>query len=618
MSVNIPAGPIPAAARATLYHGFAAALVSSACLAQAALPQVGCAKWQHVSALIVAGTVEEGGLNGSFTLRLDPRDGRHSTRRDFGVFAESAGFDGSVGWSGDRSGGAHELNAAAARAISATESWILRRGWCDPAHPLALEAMPEESDAGTALSVWRVTPPDGIPAIVRFDRGTGLLRQAEYRLWGNRLIRHYDDWRDVGRGITFPFIERDEDPEGEDTETITVSSVKLGPRPFAAAAFARPARPRDYTILGAARSTTVPYEDDGGARIYVPVLINGKGPYAFEVDTGGHLIIDTQLAGALGLRPVGQFANTGAGTAITQTGVVATEEIRIGAAVMQRQVAKVRPFPNDRTTGKPPRAGLLGLELFERFAVRIDRAKKEVELTPLERFTGGGGTALPIRFIEDAPLTRGAYDGVPGDFEIDSGNAGPTIIEGYWAQAHGLDAALARGVPWAAGAGASGYREWLSRGDLELGPLKLPHQIVSFVGQPVRGAESTQLQAGLAGEWALHCFNTTYDYAHSVVWVSARQECPEPPFNHAGLRVSKEGDALVATTVVPGTPAAAAGINAGDRIVSIGGQQASGLSARDAAVLLAGPLDSELDLVIAAKGGEAATNVRLRLTELVP
>ena len=600
----------------TRFWLFLAVWVPGICLAQAVLPQAGCAEWHRASALALLGKVQEGGLDGRFTLLLDPRDGRNTVSRDFGVFSESSGFNGGVGWSRDRSGGSHDLNAEAARAISTTESWILRRGWCG-VHDVAVEPMPDESDAGAALSVWRVTPKDGVPTILRFDRRTGLLRQSEYRMWGNRLIRRYDDWRDVGRGIMVAFSERDEDPEDEETQTITVSSARLGKKYFPPSTFVRPAQPKDYTILGGAQSTTVPYEDDGGARIYVPVLVNGKGPYAFEIDTGGHLIIGTDLSKALELEPVGQFANTGAGTAITPTGAVANQEIRIGNAVIHRQVAKVRSFPNDRVTGKPPRMGLLGLELFERFAVQIDRAKKEVVLTPLERFTGGSGTALPIRFIEDAPLTSGTYNGIPGDFEIDSGNAGPTIIEGYWAHAHGLDATLSNGFQWSAGSGTSGYREWLSRGDLELGSIKLPHQLISYVGQPARGSESTQLQAGLAGEWALHCFDTTYDYGHGIVWIGARQDCPDLPLNHAGLRISKDADGLVATIVVPGTPAAAAGIKTGDRILSIGGQDASRLSARDAAMLLAGPVGSELDMVFTSKAGGDVRDVRLELIELV-
>lgn len=583
----------------------------------ASLPKTGCAAWQHVPALTLSGTVEDGGITGKLTMRLDSRDGRNVTETDYGVFSEASGFDGHVGWTKDRSGASHDLDAAAARAISTTEAWLFRRGWCSNP-PAAAASLPDESHDAIALHIWRVTPDNGIPVILRFNAATGLLREAEYRLWGNTLIRHYDHWRGVGHGVLLAFSEKDEDPEDEDTQTIALDSAKLGPERFPASAFARPAHPRDFTIIGGANSTTVPYEDDGGARIYIPVFVDGKGPFAFELDTGGHLIIGDDLAATLGLKAVGKFANTGAGTAITQTGVVPGQEIRIGDAVLSNQPAKVRAFANDRIAGKPPRAGLIGLELFERFAVTIDRGAKTVTLTPRDTFNGVG-TPLPIHFIEDAPLVTGSYNGIPGDFEIDSGNSGPTIVEGYWAHAHGLDTMLAKGVAWGAGSGADFYPEWISHGDLALGPVQLPRQIVSYVGQPERGSESTRLQAGLSGEWALRCFDMTYDYGHGVLWLGARHDgCSEPPFNRAGLRVTKDADSLTAATIVPGTPADTAGLTPGDKIVAIGGKDAAALSLRDASQLLAGPVGSEVDIRYIPKAGGDARDVRLRLVEFIP
>jgi hypothetical protein len=586
-------------------------------VAAAELPQQSCAGWTQLFAVEVTGSIGQGGLKGRHSFLLDPRDGRSVTVEDFGGFSEASGFDGQVGWTRDRSGGSHDLNAAAAHAISTTEGWLFRRGWCSRGDT-SIETTAESREGAGALRAWQVTPRDGIPVILRFDATTGLLREAEYRLWGNRLIRHYDDWRAVERGVMVPFSERDEDPEDEDTEVITLSEVKLNAGRPPASAFARPPPPADSEIRGGAASTTVSYEDDGGARLYVPVFVNERGPYAFEIDTGGHLIVGKELAATLGLGSVGSFSSTGAGTAITQAGVAPKVEIRIGEALMRAQVAKVRSFANDRISSRPARAGLLGLELFERFAVQVDRGAKTITLTPLAKFTGGSGTALPIHFIEDAPLTAGAYDGHPGEFEIDSGNAGPTIIEGYWSHQLGLDVALSQGISWGAGSGASAYEEHLSRGDLALGPLKFPHQLVSYVGEAVRGSEATRLQAAVAGEWLLHCYDTTYDYGHGVIWVGARHDCPELPFNHSGMRLTAGVEGLTVNAVAPGTPAAAAGISRGDRIISIDGKDAFALSARDAGALLAGPVGSELEIVwIPGSGGDRKT-VRLKLAEFVP
>ena len=50
------------------------------------------------------------------------------------------------------------------------------------------------------------------------------------------------------------------------------------------------------------------------------------------------------------------------------------------------------------------------------------------------------GDKLALKFAEDAPLIAGSFAHRPGDFMLDTGNAGPTIIEDFWAQ--GLTAGL--------------------------------------------------------------------------------------------------------------------------------------------------------------------------------
>ena len=42
-------------------------------------------------------------------------------------------------------------------------------------------------------------------------------------------------------------------------------------------------------------------------------MVNGKGPYTFIVDTGGHCLISPQLVAELGLKIVGATEMCGAG-----------------------------------------------------------------------------------------------------------------------------------------------------------------------------------------------------------------------------------------------------------------------------------------------------------------
>jgi hypothetical protein len=603
------------------FAGFA--LASNAGFAKSvALPQTGCGAWRGVNTLNVRGASEADGLRGTFVQTLDVKTGRHVTQRDYGVFATAEGFDGELDWARDRSGGSHVLDASAARAIAVTQAWLRRRGWCEPVKGEVVHA-PDAQDGQIAETLYRVTPDGGIPAMLRFDRATGLLHQSEIHLWGNTLIRHFADWHDIGGGVLVAFNERDEDPEDESTEIIKVASATADRRQMSRDQFRKPDPPQDSTILGQARSARVHYEDDGVGRIYVPVLIDGEGPFPFEIDSGGHFILDAETAASVGLHPVGSANATGAGTGIAKEGVVRVREIRIGDAIIRDQPAFVRAFSrasNDRGPRRP-RAGILGLELFERFAVTLERRTKTVTLTPLERFVPPAhAIALPIRFIEDAPITQGSFNGVAGDFELDSGDAGPAIIEGYWAERHGLGKALAQGLAWTGGStGGGDYRETLSRGDFTLGALKLPREAASYVGRVPRGSESTELQAGVIGESSLYRYDMTYDYRDARVYIDPEPKASPRPFNRAGLRLKKEApDGLTVAIVVPNSPAEAAQIEAGDKILSIAGRRASDLAASDAIAILSGPVGTKVPLVVVAKDGAHPRPVTLTLREILP
>jgi len=322
------------------------------------------------------------------------------------------------------------------------------------------------------------------------------------------------------------------------------------------------------------------------------------------------------------LQAVGHFSDSGGGTQIVHSGMVSTREIRIGAASIRNQVARVLPLSpagNDRGP-RPARAGFLGLELFERFVVQLNRASRTLTLTPLEEFSGEArGVPLPIRFTEDAPITAGTFAGIPGDFEIDSGDAGPAIVEGYWAKQHGLTDHLAHGLVWS-GTGVGGdYQETVTRGDFTLGALRLPGEVVSYAGLPERGSESTQMQAGVIGESTLWRFDMTYDYGHGRVWIDPDTTLSPRPFNRAGLRLRKAtAEAFAVVTVMPGSPAAQAGMKEGDRILAVNSTPATQLGVSDVYSAFAGPVGSKVVLLVAAQDSGKGRPLVISLKELLP
>lgn len=587
------------------------------------LPQATCVGWSKIAAITMQGHSEDEGFKGSFTETLDTRTGRYTAFSDYGMYRVAGGFDGEFDWTQDWSGASHYRSSRAAQSIAITQAWLRRRGWCQPdTGQMDAIGLPDNANGGVVEAVWRVTPRNGAAAILRFDRATGLLRSSEMQRVFNLSVQHFDDWRDIGDGILVAFAQTNGDPDEGAVDSTKLTEANYAASPRAASVFAKPPQPNDYSILGAAKSATIPYEDGGRGRIYISVLIDGKGPFPFEVDTGAALTLTPETAAELSLKPVGNISNTGGGPGIDHSGLVRAREIRIGAAIIRDQIVNVLALSsigNDRGI-RPPRAGILGLELFERFAVQLDRTARTLTLTPLESFKGeAGGSTIPIRFTDDAPEAEGTFNGVSGNFMLDTGDAAAAIVYGYWAQEHGLADALSQGVRWT-GVGVGGeFPLLLNRGDFTLGPLSLPHQVVSYTGMGKHGDSSAHLLAGIIGEASLYRFNMTYDYGHQVVWIDLKPKVAERAYNRAGLELKRDAAGLFEVTIVaPNSAGAIAGLKAGDRISSINSQPVSQLAPSDALVIFAGRIDSIVDLQVMPKDGGTARSIPVRLKELIP
>jgi hypothetical protein len=461
--------------------------------------------------LRISGNVNQGGLQGSFNRTVALASGRFAETVDLGAIKTGTGFDGRLAWSRDVSGASHHLTSEFARRLAVSEAWLVTHLSC-PAPNGSPMSTHLGVDANTRLDVWRVTPPDGAPLDLSYDTHTGRLDRAALRYSENRLIHHYADWRQVSSGSELPFAQRDEDPDDESETVYTVLKVV----PVRNASFGPPRRPNDSRILSG-DSTTVRFEDDGGHRVYLSVYLNGKGPFAFELDNGGHFILTAATAKQLGLSLQGSFASTGAGNGISQAGYAKIKAVRVGSAELLNQTVKVLPLSHNDRPGLPPRAGILGLELFERFVVGVDHINKTVSLR-LAASAPYPGRSVPLVFDEDAPLVAGAIDGVKGNVMLDIGNAGSTIVEDYWAKQHGLTEKLLKGNEIDS--------EWLSTGAVSLGPITLENQKLTYFGPSERGSESTRSVAAIAGEPLLSRFNAVYDYKHRQVWL---EQLPERP-----------------------------------------------------------------------------------------
>jgi hypothetical protein len=557
--------------------------------------------------LLLEGTVSEGGLEGRFTRSVELGTGKFVETRDYGAIRTGSINVGRRAWSVDVSGFAHELNSPFARRLARSEAWLAANQGCR--RPQEAQVLRVEGP----FEVTRWVPRGGAPIELWYDTATGLLNRAILEYSENRLVRHYDDWRDVGSHIEVAFRQVDEDIEDESTIAFVVEKASMQSQ-HAPGLFRPSAPPDDVRFLEPQRVSTVAYEDDHRTRIYIPIYLNGHGPFAFELDSGGHFILTSKTASTLGLVPQGAVSSTGAGSEILKAGYVHIESVKIGTAELVNQTAKVLAWSdrsNDRGT-HPPRAGILGLELFERFRVSIDREARTVALTPSGQ-SGSPGPGpwapIPMTFDEDAPLIAGSFDGAHGQLMVDTGNAGPTIVEQYWAEQQGMGRLFDT-------AAVLGRDTRAALGVVALGPFSLTHEVVSYYGPQIRGSEHTRSVAAVVGEPLLSRFDLLFDYGSGVLWLKPLAGSAPSPFNRSGLWLSKSPDGTFqVASVSAASPAAEAGVKSGEIVDELAGESARSLSTADAMALFRQPAGTNIVLRMRQTSVAPGRSVTVRLRD---
>ena len=566
-----------------------------------------CMGWTILRGLLVSGSFESSGLRFHFEKAIDPRSGRFAVRYAGGTAAPGGGegFDGAIYWSQDGSGTWHGLTSPHERALAISRAWLARRGWCAAgsagAHAVSLGTRTQGAEQFEAV---RVVPRNGLPIEIWIDARAQLIDRTILQLAENREIDHFSDWRTAG-SAAFPFLERVEDPEDQETTVWSTRRI-VQSAALASSSFAAPAQPRDVTMLHGVDITSVPYRIEAQKPI-VDVWLNGKGPFPFVLDSGGHLILTPQTAQTLGLEGVGAANSTGQGTAIQKTSFARVATIRVGDALVRDQIAAIIPYSFARLERGTlaPKAGWLGLQFFERFQLTMNPATHRLTLRPLSLpRIPPRGVRVPLLFEEDAPLVACRIAGHAGTCMVDTGNAGPTIVEGHWLEREGMSDRLHHGLD------EDGDR--IGRATIAFASLTLPRELADFSPPAVRGSESTQAVAAILSQDVFDRYVTTFDYRDGWMSLTALG-IPPAPYNRSGLGLRKRDDGtFLVTFVFAGSPAAVAGFRTGDRILRANGIAAAQLSGAQMFALNHEALGTVVHYEIVRDGAELRLDVRLR------
>lgn len=577
----------------------------------------GARAWRAATLVRIDGRRTEAGLTGDAVEFVDPHDGRSDRRSRWPMSAERVVADGATVWRQDRSGGVHRLDGAFAAKRSATDAWLARAGWlaADGGSAWFGPFTPVTVDDEPAWAVVAI-PRGGQPVTLTFAASTLDLVRSERVMPTSVERTRYED-QQVVDGVRLPFTITTTDVDGDGNDSVLhVDRYELHATADATA-FGRPAAPPDWTLRGP--STTVPLDLRNGV-LTIAATVNGRGPFRFILDTGGHAIVSPALAAQLGLDVVGAGRTGGAGESTTAERYTRVATLAIGGLVLTDQHFYVIDlgYPTWERGAGPPIGGLIGVELIERLATRIDYVHRTVTFTPFasHRFPRDAVVA-PLRFDDDIPLVDAALDGRPGVFALDTGNASSIVVQRLWAERTGLAASLKAGIETASYGAGGTSRNWVGRASsFDVGGHRIDRPLVRYA-EDRRGAFASRTEAGNIGTQVLAHFVVDLDYARGSIGWRAVPGYEAPPFNRGGLRALKDRpDAFVVIVVAADTPAARAGLKVDDRIVAIDGVAARELSGADFAERFAQPSGTHVRLDVVRDGAPITTDVVL--AELLP
>ena len=346
----------------------------------------------------------------------------------------------------------------------------------------------------------------------------------------------------------------------------------LPPGPFA---FTRPST----------RQTTLNFQVQRNLLV-VKLRLNGAGPFNFLLDSGvgTSIITSPQLADSLHLHRGQYFRVVGMGGADTGLLAYQTDSVRVEVpgAVARRMSWLVMSDDVLNLSGYVgvPISGILGSELFRSFVVTIHSDLSSLELTDPATYRTPRGkrwSSLPLSLENNkayvtVPVQLNDSLMMPLKLVLDTGASHALSLEldsdpRMAAPAHRLPAELGRGL-------SGTVRGFLGRVPiLHLGRYTMRSVLTSF---PDAGDVHRRIDVprnGNVGYELLKRFSLVIDYPHRRLLLRPNIKFREP-FEHdmSGIDLLATGESyhrFVILRVVPGSPAAIAGVEADEELLSV-------------------------------------------------
>jgi predicted aspartyl protease len=532
------------------------------------IPVIGCLDLEYAA--------ESAGLQGTAEHQHDFASGAFRESYQLSVMSGASGFDGHTPWQTDVSGvstdqeGGDRIPVAVNEAYRNANLW-----WREDRGGARISYVGPDRVKGRPADHLTVKPRGGGTFDAWFDADTHMLvRTAEPQQFFKTQTL-YEDYRPEhgvmlahGRIVDFGTGEA-----GLQKGTLARANF-LPAQPLTT--FARPQTfPAGGHIEGGQSSVTVPLRLLNN-HVYVQATVNGKGPYTFLVDTGGHTLIAPRIAREANLDSVGSSPTSGAGEKTETTGFAKYHEIALGSVKLTDQTAFIINV-YDRAIEGIDVHGMLGFELFARFAVRLDYGAQQMTIADFKQFDAkDAGTPVPFKFYDHLPSVIGSIDNMPARFDIDTGSRSELDITSPFVARMKLHDRYPNGISaitgWGVGGASHSYVVRVP--SIVIGGIKVD-RVVADLSEANAGSFSDRNYEGNIGSGLLKRFVVTFDYRHQMMYLKPLNPPPADAghFDRSGLWINAGTNGFTIVDVATGGPAAVAGVLKGDVITAINGEQ---------------------------------------------
>jgi hypothetical protein len=542
----------------------------------------GGAAWDALRTQHSKTTVSAAGISGTAERWSDISNGRSLIKYNIGPVSGAAGFDGKVAWSQDGSGQSRAETSDVARELAVNAAYRDKLAFWFPERGAAqITFLDRVTDEGATFDVIRIVPEGGRAFQFWINTETHLIERLVEREADETRTEFLMDLRQV-EGVKIPYRVRASRSDTRRDEVITIDKIDYN-WPLAGVAFSQPvgAGP-DFSFAGGNASAEVPFEVREG-HIFVPVMLNGKGPYRMLLDSDRGNILTPMAMADLGIKPEGNFGTTGSGENQQEIGIARIDRVEIGNVAIDGMLFAAIDIADylSRVVGVDGVAGVVGFEFLKRFPVKLDYQRGRATFYEPSRFTySGGGLGVPFKLKGRVALVEGSVDGVAGTFAIDTSSAESVSLHAPFVDKNGLVKRYGATQSIVSGVTSSDYMHaQLARANaLKLGAVSVDKPTMAL-GTSTNDAKGTSDVAGSVGYGVLRQFNITFDYANGVIYFEKNANFGQRDiFDRSGMWLERTAAGFEVVDVTKDGPAAKAGLVAGNVIVAVEGKPSSALA----------------------------------------